>query len=131
MGANHICPQNSLGTVFKPDITPAPATQHAIRNGLITDKQGHKRQRRELIRLSFTDYKFCQGHGIFRIHPPHRGTAVSGRKHLARTGDKKFAGLDKFPLLLPPSADLIAHITGHAPGDGKPQFSRNFGCFLL
>ena len=76
------------------------------------------------------DYKFCQGHGIFRIHPSHRGTAVSGGKHLARTGDEKFTGLDKRSFLVPPGAELIAHLTGHAPGDGESQFSRYFGCFF-
>ena len=84
-----------------------------------------------LIFLSLADYIFRQGHGILRIHPSNRGTAVRGSKHLARTGYKKFTGLDKLPLLLPPRTELITHITGHAPGDGKSQFSRNFACFFL
>ena len=85
----------------------------------------------DLFTCPSIDYKFCQGHGIFRIHPSHRGTAVSGGKHLPRTGDEKFTGLDKLSFLVPPGAELIAHLTGHAPGDGESQFSRDFGCFFL
>ena len=73
----------------------------------------------DLFTCPSIDYKFCQGHGIFGIHPSHRGTAVSGGKHLARTSDEKFAGLDKLSFLVPPGAELIAHLSGHAPGDGE------------
>lgn len=77
------------------------------------------------------NYKSRQGHGIFRVHPPHRGTAVSGSEHLARTGHEKFTGLDEFSSLIPPGAEKLALFTGHAPGDGKSQFSSHFSRFFL
>ena len=71
-----------------------------------------ERQRRGLTFLSFLDYEFRQGHGIFRIHPSNRGTTISGSKHLTRTGYKKFAGLDKFSFHIPPRTESVTYISG-------------------